>query len=158
METVKQNKKELFFEIFRYLLVGGIATVFDYAMWFVFFTWILPSSLVGETVASLVAVAMGFAIGLLVNWILSQVFVFRQVKNKQEARSKKSFLIFTLVGIIGLIITEVGMLLAPHLPSFLIFGYKSFLGHEWKWWVMKVVMTCIVLVWNYLGRKILIFK
>ena len=88
METVKQNKKELFFEIFRYLLVGGIATVFDYAMWFVFFTWILPSSLVGETVASLVAVAMGFAIGLLVNWILSQVFVFRQVKNKQGGKER----------------------------------------------------------------------
>ena len=31
-EQVKQTKKELFWEIFRFLLVGGTATVFDYAV------------------------------------------------------------------------------------------------------------------------------
>ena len=155
---MEQTKKQLFWEIFRYLLVGGIATVFDYAAWYIFFTWILPSSLVGEVIAVIVSTAMGFLVGLLVNWILSQTFVFKQVKDKEKAKSGKSFLIFAIVGVIGLAITEVGMLLAPILPSFSIFGFSAFLGHEWKWWFTKVAMTCIVLVWNYLGRKILIFK
>ena len=155
---MEQTKKQLFWEIFRYLLVGGIATVFDYAAWYIFFTWILPSSLVGEVIAVIVSTAMGFLVGLLVNWILSQTFVFKQVKDKEKAKSGKSFLIFAIVGVIGLAITEVGMLLAPILPSFSIFGFSAFLGHEWKWWITKVAMTCIVLVWNYVGRKVLIFK
>jgi hypothetical protein len=63
-----------------------------------------------------------------------------------------------IVGVIGLGITEIGMLLANVLPTFNFLGFAQFLGHEWKWWFTKVAMTCIVLAWNYLGRKILIFK
>ena len=66
----KQTKKQLFWEIFRYLLVGGIATIFDYAAWYVFFTWLLPASIIGKTWSTLIAVAMGFLVGLLVNWVL----------------------------------------------------------------------------------------
>ena len=60
--------------------------------------------------------------------------------------------------IIGLGITEIGMLLANVLPTFNFLGFAQFLGHEWKWWFTKVAMTCIVLAWNYIGRKLLIFK
>lgn len=153
-----QTKKQLFYEIFRYLLVGGIATVFDYGVWYAFFTWILPASIIGQIWAVVISTAMGFLAGLLVNWLLSLTFVFQEVKNKKEASSFKSFVIFATVGLIGLGITEVGMLIANVLPSFKFFGIITFLGHEWKWWFTKVAMTCIVLVWNYIGRKVLIFK
>jgi putative flippase GtrA len=101
---------------------------------------------------------MGFLVGLLVNWVLSLVFVFRQVQNAEKARSTKSFLIFAIVGLIGLAITEIGMLLANLLPDFNFLGTSQLFRQEWKWWFTKVAMTCIVLAWNYLGRKILIFK
>ena len=91
---MQQTKKQLFYEIFRYLLVGGIATIFDYAVWYVFFTWVLPTSLVGAVWSVIISTAMGFLAGLLVNWMLSLTFVFKQVQNKEEARSSKSFLIF----------------------------------------------------------------
>ena len=84
--------------------------------------------------------------------------MFKQVKDKQSAKSAKSFIIFAVVGLIGLAITEVGMLLAPILPTVTLLGVTVFLGHEWKYWFTKVLMTCIVLVWNYIGRKVLIFK
>jgi putative flippase GtrA len=158
MENIKQTKKQLFWEIFRYLLVGGIATIFDYAVWYVIFTWVLPSNLIGETWSVIISTAMGFATGLLVNWLLSITFVFKQVSDKENAKSSKSFLIFVIVGLIGLAITEVGMLVAGALPSFTLFGVTEFLSHQWKWWFSKVAMTCIVLVWNYVGRKVLIFK
>ena len=158
MENIKQTKKQLFWEIFRYLLVGGIATIFDYAVWYVIFTWVLPSNLIGETWSVIISTAMGFATGLLVNWLLSITFVFKQVSDKEKAKSSKSFLIFAIVGLIGLAITEVGMLVAGVLPSFTLFGVTEFLSHQWKWWFSKVAMTCIVLVWNYVGRKVLIFK
>jgi putative flippase GtrA len=153
-----QTKKELFWEIFRFLLVGGTATVVDYAITYLFFHFILPTSLVGHFFATTFSVLFGFTCGLLVNWFLSVYFVFRAVKDKKEASSKKSFLIFTLIGVIGLGITWLGMLLVKIIPAFDFFGVATFLGEPWKWWMMKAVMTCVVLVWNYIGRKIFVFK
>ena len=92
--AVKQTKKQLFWEIFRFLLVGGMATLTDYATFYVFRQWIFPAGLVGDTVSLIIATALGFLVGLIVNWIMSVKFVYRQVKNEKEARSKKSFVIF----------------------------------------------------------------
>lgn len=158
-EAHKQTKKQLLLEILRFLIVGGTATVFDYAVAYLFYQWLLPPRLVGGTLSLIVSTALGFCVGLIVNWILSVKFVFKDVKNKKEARSKKSFVLFTIIGVIGLGITELGMHLGvSFLPDVTLFSSSTFLGTEWKWWIMKVVMTCIVLVWNYAGRKLLIFK
>lgn len=154
----KQTKKELFWEIFRFLLVGGTATVVDYTVSYLFFHFLLPTDLVGHFWATTFSVLFGFTAGLTVNWVLSIHFVFRAVRDKKEATSKKSFLIFTLIGVIGLGITWIGMLLVKVLPNFSLFGSVEFLGEAWKWWLMKCVMTGIVLIWNYLGRKIFVFK
>ena len=162
MQTQKQTKKELFWEIFRFLLVGGTATVVDYLVFWIFDGVLLPLISSAEwwvTVSLIVATALGFCAGLTVNWILSVKFVFRQVKNKEESSSKKAFFIFTLIGVIGLLITEVGILiLVAVLPKFALFGVTEILGTSWAKWLAKVIMTCIVLVWNYVGRKIFVFK
>lgn len=161
-EQVKQTKKELFWEIFRFLLVGGTATVVDYFVFWLFDGLLFPLLGFGAwwTTASLIlATAFGFCAGLTVNWLLSVSFVFRQVKNKEEASSKKSFLVFTIIGVIGLLITEIGVLvLVAILPSFPIFGITELFGTTWAKWLAKMIMTCIVLVWNYIGRKLLVFK
>ncbi|MBQ9113470.1 MAG: GtrA family protein [Clostridia bacterium] len=154
----KQTKKDLFWEIFRFLLVGGTATVVDYAVTYLFFHFLLPTSLVGHFWATTFSVLFGFTVGLIVNWVLSIHFVFRVVRDKKEATSKKAFLIFTVIGVFGLGITWVGMLLVKVIPSFSFLGTAEFLGEAWKWWLMKCVMTGIVLIWNYLGRKIFVFK
>ena len=154
----KQTKKDLFWEIFRFLLVGGTATVVDYAVTYLFFHFLLPTSLVGHFWATTFSVLFGFSVGLTVNWILSIHFVFRAVRDKKESTSKKAFLIFTIIGLIGLGITWVGMLLVKVVPTFSLFNTAEFLGEAWRWWFMKCVMTGVVLVWNYLGRKIFVFK
>ena len=163
METkVKQTKKELFWEIFRFLLVGGTSTVIDYFIFWLFDGVLLPlTSSAGwwQTVSLILATAFGFCAGLTINWILSVRFVFRQVKNKEEASSKKAFMIFAIIGVFGLLITEVGvLLLVAILPEFPLFGVTEVLGTTWAKWTAKVIMTCIVLVWNYVGRKIFVFK
>lgn len=158
LSSVKQTKKQLFWEIFRFLLVGGLATVADYATFYLFRNWLLPAGLIGNVFSLIVATALGFVVGLLVNWVLSVTFVYRQVKDEEEARSKKSFVIFTIIGVIGLGITELGVLLLVHiLPEFEFLGVTEFLL-PWDEWIAKVVMTCIVLVFNYVGRKLFVFK
>ena len=85
--------------------------------------------------------------------------MFRQVKNKEEANSKKGFLVFTIIGVIGLLITEIGVVaLVALLPEFPLFGVTELLGTTWAKWTAKIIMNCIVLVWNYVGRKLFVFK
>lgn len=162
-EKIKQTKTQLFWEIFRFLLVGGTATVLDYIVFYLFRQWILPGALVDsdiwDIISLTIATALGFVVGLIVNWVLSVKFVYRAVRNKEEAASKKSFLIFTVIGLIGLGLTELGVVLLVWVfPEITIVNVTGFLGLPWEEWFAKVIMTCIVLVWNYLGRKIFIFK
>lgn len=157
-----QSPKRLFWEIVRFLLVGGLATLVDYAVFYVFRQWLFPQTLfswTGWNACSLaIATACGFAVGLLVNWLLSVAFVFQDVKDKQQSSSTKSFWIFTFIGLIGLAITEIGVLLLVHiLPEITLFGVTKFLL-PWDEWLSKIVMTCIVLTFNYVMRKTLIFK
>ena len=157
-----QTKKELFWEIFRFLLVGGTATIVDYAVFYLFRQWLLPSTLFDgnawNVISLIIATAFGFCMGLAVNWILSVKFVFRAVKNKEEAHSKKGFAVFSIIGVIGLGLTELGVVLLVHIfPAITLFGVTEFLL-PWEEWLAKVIMTCIVLVFNYLGRKIFVFK
>ena len=159
---VKQTKKDIFWEIFRFLIVGATATLVDYAVFYLFRQWILPERLIEGgfwNICSLViATAMGFGVGLTVNWLLSVKFVFRAVRDKEEAKSKKSFFIFATIGLIGLGITELGVVLLVHIfPEITLFGTTRFLL-PWDEWLAKMIMTCIVLVFNYVGRKLFVFK
>ena len=154
-----QTKKQLFFEILRFLIVGGTATAVDYLVSFLFIRFILPPGVAGQTVAVIVSTALGFSAGLIVNWFLSVYFVFKQVTDEKKAKSKTSFFIFAVIGVAGLVLTEIGMYFGvKYLPEIVIFSSSTFLGAEIKWWICKVVMTCLILVFNYLARKILIFK
>ena len=160
---IKQTKTQLFWEIFRFLLVGGTATLVDYAVFWLFDGVLFPllpwTGKAWEIIALTIATALGFCVGLVINWILSVSFVFQAVKNKEEAQSKKSFAIFTFIGVLGLIITEIGMLvLVAIFPEFTLFNTTELVGTTWAKWLAKVIMTCIVLVFNYVGRKLFIFK
>lgn len=160
---MKQTKKQLFWEIFRFLLVGGTATVVDYFVFWLFDGVLLPlvpiSQTWWQTASLIIATAFGFCVGLIVNWLLSVKFVFRDVKNKAESSSKKSFFVFAIIGLIGLFITEIGVLaLVAAFPEISFLGRSELFGTSWEKWIAKVVMTCIVLVWNYVGRKLFIFK
>lgn len=159
-EKRKQTKKQLFYEILRFLLVGGTATAIDYLVFWAFDAWIFPA-VFGEsaTLSLVLSVALGFSVGLIFNWIFSVVFVFRGVKNGVNVRSKKEFLTFTCIGLIGLLFNElVVLLLVWLLPEISLLGATTFLGMAWAKWLAKAVATLIVLTWNYLGRKLLIFK
>ena len=153
----KQTIRQLVWEIFRFLLVGGVATLADYFVFWLFDAWIFPVA--WGTVALVLSTALGFCVGLIVNWVLSVRFVFRETEEKISVHAKKPFLTFALIGLIGLLITELGVvLLVWAFPSFTLFGNATLLGTAWEKWFAKAIMTFLVLVWNYLGRKIFIFR
>ena len=156
----KQTGKQLFWEICRFLLVGGTATVVDYCVFWLFDALVFPLVFAEwETLSLVLSTALGFCVGLTVNWILSVRFVFRAVQDEEASRSKKSFALFALIGVIGLAITELGVLLLVWLfPAIELFGSLTFLGTAWEKWIAKAIMTVTVLAWNYLGRKFFVFR
>ncbi len=145
-------------EIFRFLIVGGTATVVDYI--FAAIVLLIADAAMGTgvyphwynvlfgangTVApwvSVLSTAVGFCVGLIVNYILSVAFVFEK---KGDSRSVKGALIFTVLSVIGLGITALGMYI-----------FNGLLG--WNYWVVKVVFTLIVLVYNYVSKRLLLFN
>lgn len=151
MSDTKETKKELFFEIIRFLIVGGTATLVEYVL-FALLSRLFPFF---ELNFFNFNQAIAFTISLLVNWFLSIIFVYKNVKNKEESRSLQSFIIFAIIGIVGLIISSSGIALGEKIfnpTNIIIFG------KDLTTWIIKCILTIIVLIFNYILRKILIFK
>jgi putative flippase GtrA len=159
----KQTKKQIIYEIFRFLLVGGLATIADYFTFYLLRNFIFAPYLVATNAFNafslITATAAGFAVGLLVNWYLSVRFVFAVAKEKSSEELKRAFWKFTAVALVGLAITELGMhVFVFALPEIAIGGVREILGLPLQEWLAKIVMTAIVLVWNYVGRKFWAFR
>ena len=137
----KTKLKKTTYEFLRYVIVGGIAFIVDIGMLFLckeFFLKNVPYSLYIST-------AIGFLAGLVTNYLLCLKFVFLSAKGTKQGRSHKDRLIFTIIGVVGLVMTEYGMKLGVDVLSI-------------NYLFVKIVVTGVVLVWNYIGRKVLIFN
>ncbi len=144
MEQQKKSELiKLIKEFMRYLVVGGTAFLVDLGILTLTKNFIFYS--LGET-GTLIATACGFIAGLIYNYILSIFFVFEKSKEKVKGKQLKSFLVFAIIGVIGLGLTMLGM----HI-GITIFGDKYYA-------IIKVFVAGVVLIWNYVGRKILIFR
>lgn len=140
-------------EIIRFLIVGGTATIIDYfvmgVVLYCFHPGLYPhfyqvwlGNRNPSTLATIIGTGVGFTAGLIFNFIFSILFVFHE---KGHARSTKGFLQFALLALGGLLINLVGMYL----------GYDICHINEW---LVRIFFTLVVLVYNYLTRKFLIFK
>ncbi len=135
----KEKQKQLLFEFMRYVIVGGVAFVVDAGV------MTLTKELAHWHLA--VCVALGFAAGLLANYLLSAIFVFRTAEQKERSHRVVAFLIYATVGVIGLGLTELGMFIGV-----------SIVGSDGFWYVLvKCFVAGVVLVWNYIGRKIFVY-
>ena len=90
----------------------------------------------------LVAATVSFISGLVVNYLLSRAWVFTE--RKYESRVKE-FIIFTGIGIVGLLLNNSIMWLAVEkIGIYYIFS--------------KIIATILVFFWNFGLRKMLVFK
>ena len=143
----------VFFQFLRSCVVGAVAFVFDYAVLQIFML-ILPAEWYASVfnasldISLIIATALGFVVGLTVNYILSVFFVFTKEGDKERGTTISAFMKFAVMGIIGLILTMIGMQIGAAL-----------VGTEMlQLFVTKVIVTLIVFVWNYFSRKIFIFS
>lgn len=126
----------------RFSIVGGIAFVFDWGILMLVLRFVFGG--VESNFSMTIATAAGFIVGVTVNYILSVLFVFKSAR-QGKGKDAKSVLIFLIASAVGLGINEVVMVVGS-----VNMGYNTTL--------VKVIATAIVTVWNYVSRKVLIFK
>lgn len=125
--------KKLVKQIIKFGIVGGLAFLIDYSILYilteVFGIYYLYSSVIS------------FSVSVIFNYILSIKWVF-DVSKKQTI---KEFSTFIILSIIGLIINQLIMYIMVEKASI--------------WYMFsKIVSTIIVMVYNFITRKIFIEK
>jgi len=119
-------------QFFRYLVCGSIATLTDISILFVLTHFL--------HINYLVAAACGFLTGIIVNYSLNIVLVF-----KSSGEVKKEFPLFALIGIGGLIWTEIILWILVDKLNFYVM-------------IAKAVAIILVLNWNFFMRKKFVFS
>lgn len=139
--------RDLIFEVLRYCVVGGVAALVDMAVNYTMLYYVLSASKDDGWQVTL-SVTLGFIFGLTVNYILSNVFVFKKESQRKNGQTVKAFFIYVAVGIFGYFLSVVLTLIGTHFIADEGLGY--------------IILTCfvkaIVLLGNYVGRKILVYK
>ncbi len=128
------KRKELMIQIFKFVIVGGIATVIDWLIYFILYNLC--------SINPLIANIISFSISVIYNYLASVKWVFKVNNSKTK---KQLFSEFMLFSILGLLLTE--FLLWLFIAKLNIGGL-----------VAKVISTAIVMVFNFVTRKIFLEK
>lgn len=124
--------KELFKQVIKFGLVGGIAFVIDYGILFI------ATEVIG--IYYLLSSCISFVISLVFNYRASILWVFHVNEEKSKANVFSLFVIFSIVGLlINQLIMWVGV---EHLYLHYLF--------------VKIIATAIVMVFNFITRKLFI--
>ena len=129
---IKTKPEKTFHQFLRYLVAGGAATTVDFFLLFVLYHFL--------HINYFIAAAIGYSCGILTNFTINVLFVF-----ESAGRLKKEFIIFVSVGAIGLLWTELILLIFSdklHTPVML----------------AKLIAIIFVLNWNFFMRKKLVFR
>ena len=130
---MKIFKNKLLNQILKFGLVGGTAFVIDYVL-LCFCTEFLHMHYLISSIIS-------FTVSVIFNYILSIKWIF-DVKKKQDV---KDFVIFIILSVIGLGINSLIMYVMVEK-----FGVYYMLS--------KIVSTAVVMVYNFITRKIFVEK
>lgn len=126
--------KKLINQIFRFGIVGIISFGIDYSIF-----WLLNDKL---GIYYLISNACSFSISVIINYLLNLKYVFH---SSEEANKINEFIIYIILNIIGLGINQIIMKVC--VDFFQIYAMAA-----------KIIATGIVMVYNFISRKILIEK
>ncbi len=130
----KEKTNNTFLQLFRYTFVGGFAFLVDFGTLFTLTEFL--------KIHYLVSAGIAFIFGLIVNYFLSVKWVFN---NRVMDNRLLEFLLFTLIGFVGLSLNELFLWILTDV--FLIYYLFS-----------KIITTAIVYFWNFFVRKLLLFS
>ena len=147
--------KKLMEQIMKFGVVGVVCFLIDFAITMIVSTLLRNYAGMETGTAALIAAFFGFTISVIINYILSMKFVFER---KEDMDRKKEFIIFTILSLIGLGIHEVIILVCIDL----IYGNWTWLNQLLSPTLAtaggKIFATGIVMIYNFITRKIFLEK
>ncbi len=139
----------LFWEIFRFAIVGLVAAVFDFAFCFLFQFVVFKGQ--NAWYVTGISTGMGFIVGVVINYLMSTYMVYKNAKSN-TSKSIKGMVLFFVLALIGLFI-GIGI---QYLFYDLLNLKKGITFFSYP--VCFVLRTLIVMVYNYISRKLLIYR
>lgn len=142
-------------EILRFLITGTIATLVEMLIMGIIIFAVDPAiynhnflnvfiyGKIAQTWLVVIASAVGFLVGLVINYFMSTFYVYKG-ENK-FSKTARGVLLFALLSTAGLAIQSFGMLL--------LYGVLKF-----NEWLAKILLVIIVIAFNYITRKFFIYN
>lgn len=144
--------KKLFAQIIKFGFVGGLCFLIDFVISTALFHLLI--NVTSRSAATAVGGFVGFTISVVVNYILSMKFVFER---KEDMSRRKEFVIFVILSVIGLGVNEVILLACSAVYEGSTALMEVFSDTLW-FAASKVIATAIVMVYNFVSRKIFLEK
>lgn len=139
----------IFWEVFRFAIVGLVAAIFDFLVAYLVAFFVLQGST--EWYVTIISTTCGFIIGVIVNYLMSTYMVYKAAKTNLS-KTPKGVVFFVFLSAIGL---GIGIGLQYFFYDFL-FVVKNVGLFSFP--IVFVIRTLIVMVYNYLSRKFFIYK
>lgn len=141
--------KKLMDQILKFGAVGFFCFFIDFAI----YTILL--AVIEWHYDYVIATFWGFTISVIVNYLLSMKYVFVR---KDDMDRRKEFVIFVVLSIIGCILNEVLIVLCMNGIYDNWSWLQSLIGREMAKMGGKIVATGVVMVYNFITRKIFLEK
>ncbi len=138
--------KKLMAQLVKFGLVGATCFVIDFA---------ITLGLKALGVHYLIAAFWGFVISVTANYLLSFRFVFER---KEELNRRTEFIIFVALSVVGLGINELIMYLCVDMVYAASASLQNLLGENLAVAAAKIAATAVVMVYNFITRKIFLEK
>ena len=127
-------------QFISYFFFGGVAAIVEWVMFFIFANVLQINYFVSTVIA--------FIFSTTANWILGRITTFKDNNTYKDKKAKEAFLVF-VVSAIGLLFNLILRYLFVT-----VMGIDSSLGKT----LSKIAATGIVFIWNFLIRKLVIYK
>lgn len=128
-------------KLLLYLLVGGTAALVEWGLFYLLFNYVFSADSWELALRTSAATATAFSLSTIYHYFLGNILVFNS--GSRYGKGKEISLVF-LVSVMGLAFNLLLMYIFVNLCG-------------WQAMLSKVLSSCIVVAWNYLARKKLIF-
>lgn len=143
--------KKLIEQILKFGVVGVVCFFIDFVITMVVSGMLRSLAGMDVSAAALIGAGLGFTISVIVNYILSMKFVFVRKENMDR---KKEFVIFVILSLFGLLLNEVIIKVSIDVIYEGWAWLKNLVGPSLVTAGAKIVATAIVMVYNFITRKI----
>ena len=160
-------------EILRFLVTGIVCALIDFVVSYFVLAALVKTNM-DSSWANALSVGAGFLVSVIINYLLSTFWVFRNVKDKNASKKPLFIVIFIFLSA-GAMFLSIGTMelcayiclhawnvdiiskadqILDEILSFSFWGDIQF----WAYFISFVIKTFVGLVWNYLTRKFILYR